>query len=51
MFEPSRLAATHLVDAYSQVVPLRLRATHTHWGSTRPETATATTASTLGGPS
>lgn len=28
MFEPNRLAATHLVDAYSQIVPLRLRATH-----------------------
>ncbi len=27
MFEPSRLAAEHLVDAYSQLVPLRLRKT------------------------
>ena len=26
MFEPTRLAATHLVDAYAQVVPLQLRA-------------------------
>jgi len=26
MFEPTRLAATHLADAYAQVVPLRLRA-------------------------
>jgi hypothetical protein len=26
MFEPTRLAATHWVDAYAQVVPLRLRA-------------------------
>ncbi len=25
MFEPTRLAATHLADAYAQVVPLRLR--------------------------
>lgn len=25
-FEPTRLAATHLADAYAQVVPLRLRA-------------------------
>ena len=28
MFEPTRLAATHLADAYAQVVPLRLRAVH-----------------------
>ena len=26
MFEPTRLAATHLADAYARVVPLRLRA-------------------------
>ena len=26
MFEPTRLAVTHLADAYVQVVPLRLRA-------------------------
>ena len=25
MFEPTRLAATHLADAYAQVVPLRSR--------------------------
>jgi hypothetical protein len=25
MFEPTRLAAEHLADAYIQVVPLRLR--------------------------
>lgn len=25
MFEPSRLAAEHLADAYAQLVPLRLR--------------------------
>ncbi|MEZ5577893.1 MAG: hypothetical protein R3F44_20510 [Candidatus Competibacteraceae bacterium] len=25
MFEPTRLAATHLADAYTQVVPLRPR--------------------------
>jgi hypothetical protein len=25
-FEPTRLAAAHLADAYAQVVPLRLRA-------------------------
>jgi len=25
MFEPTRLAATHSVDAYAQVVPLRSR--------------------------
>ena len=28
MFEPTRLAATHLADAYAQVVLLRLRAVH-----------------------
>lgn len=28
MFEPTRLAATHLADAYAQIVPLRLRAVH-----------------------
>ena len=33
MFEPSRLAATHLADAYRQVVPLRLRATPGHCDS------------------
>ena len=27
MFEPSRLALMHLIDAYSQIVPLRRRAT------------------------
>ncbi len=26
MFEPTRLAAEHLADAYAQVVPLRQRA-------------------------
>ena len=26
MFEPTRLAARHLADAYAQVVPLRSRA-------------------------
>jgi hypothetical protein len=25
MYEPTRLAAEHLADAYSQIVPLRLR--------------------------
>ena len=25
MFEPTRLAAEHLADAYTQIVPLRLR--------------------------
>lgn len=25
MFEPTRLAATHVADAYAQVVPLRSR--------------------------
>ena len=28
MFEPTRLAATHLADAYTQVVPLRPRPAH-----------------------
>ena len=27
MFEPNRLARMHLIDAYSQIVPLRRRAT------------------------
>lgn len=27
MFEPNRLALIHLIDAYSQIVPLRRRAT------------------------
>ena len=27
MFEPNRLALMHLIDAYSQIVPLRRRAT------------------------
>jgi hypothetical protein len=27
MFEPNRLAQMHLIDAYSQIVPLRRRAT------------------------
>lgn len=27
MFEPNRLAAEHLIDAYRQIVPLRIRAT------------------------
>jgi hypothetical protein len=26
MFEPTRLAATHLADAYARIVPLRRRA-------------------------
>ena len=29
MFEPTRLAAAHLADAYAQVVPLRRRSTKT----------------------
>ena len=28
MFEPSRLAAEHLADAYRQLVPLRTRTVH-----------------------
>lgn len=49
MFEPSRLAAMHLVDAYSQIVPLRLRATHTPGRASQPTLEPQSPASRQGG--
>ncbi len=39
MFEPTRLAAAHLADAYAQVVPLRRGSTKTTavWAPVGPE--------------
>jgi len=51
MFEPSRLAAMHLVDAYSQVVPLRRRATSTPGRLSPRAMETQSTASRQGGQS
>lgn len=45
MFEPSRLAAEHLADAYNQLVPLRSRKTtrvQSEVGSETPPAKTAT---------
>lgn len=44
MFEPSRLAAEHLADAYRQLVPLRSRKSHTLKSDSKPTKNTAKTA-------
>lgn len=41
MFEPSRLAADHLADAYSQLVPLRARTVRRSEPEVRSETKPA----------
>lgn len=41
MFEPSRLAAEHLADAYRQLVPLRTRTVHRCEPEVRSETKPA----------
>ncbi len=51
MFEPNRLAAMHLVDAYNQVVPLRLRATPTPGRTSQPTLEPQSPASRQGGQS
>jgi hypothetical protein len=48
MFEPNRLATLHLVDAYSQIVPLRIRATQSP-GLPQRATPSANEASNQGG--
>lgn len=41
MFEPSRLAAEHLADAYRQLVPLRARTVYRSEPAVRSETKLA----------
>jgi hypothetical protein len=44
MFEPSRLAADHLADAYNQLVPLRSGKSHSVKSSSKPAKSNANTA-------